>query len=185
MDTIRDYLMLMTNKYGDRFELSYFDIGSGDSEFGQLYNTKVNYWWPERTVAEHCEGKQVVGEFVHYNRSNLYAEEYTIKRTKERRNNEYIYETAENYDKKRSGHRYIANLKVEESEMVMVQFIYSSSIFDTLAIFPNVNDCRFRLDINGRIGIHALVGYLKLMPAVCKKMDELAARIDKMLEKQR
>ena len=185
MDTIRDYLMLMTNKYGDRFELSYFDIRSGDSEFGQLYNTKVNYWWPERTVAEHCEGKQVVGEFVHYNMSNPYAEEYTIKRTKEWRNNEYIYEAAENYDKKRSGHRYIANLKVEESEMVMVQFIYSSSIFDTLAIFPNVNDCRFRLDINGRIGIHALVGYLKLMPALCKKMDELAARIDKMLEKQR
>lgn len=185
MDTIRDYLMLMTNKYGDRFELSYFDIRSGDSEFGQLYNTKVNYWWPERTVAEHCKGKQVVGEFVHYNSSNPYAEEYTIKRTKEWRNNEYIYEAAENYDKKRSGHRYIANLKVEESEMVMVQFIYSSSIFDTLAIFPNVNDCRFRLDINGRIGIHALVGYLKLMPALCKKMDELAARIDKMLEKQR
>ena len=185
MDTIRDYLMLMTNKYGDRFELSYFDIRSGDSEFGQLYNTKVNYWWPERTVAEHCKGKQVVGEFVHYNRSNPYAEEYTIKRTKEWRNNEYIYEAAENYDKKRSGHRYIANLKVEESEMVMVQFIYSSSIFNTLAIFPNVNDCRFRLDIKGSIGIHALVGYLKLMPALCKKMDELAARIDKMLEKQR
>ena len=185
MDTIRDYLMLMTNKYGDRFELSYFDIDPRDSEFGQLYNTKVNYWWPERTVAEHCEGKQVVGEFVHYNISNLYAEEYTIKRTKEWRNNDYIYEAAENYDKKRSGNRYIANLKVEESEMVMVQFIYSSSIFDTLAIFPNVNDCRFRLDINGRIGIHALVGYLRLMPALCKKMDELAARIDKMLEKQR
>ena len=185
MDTIRDYLMLMTNKYGDRFELRYFDIRSGDSEFGQLYNTKVNYWWPARTVAEHCEGKEVVGEFVHYNSSNLYKEEYTIKRTKERLNNEYIYEAAENYDKKRSGDRYIANLKVEESEMVMVQFIYSSSIFDTLAIFPNVNDCRFRLDIKGRIGIHALVGYLKLMPALCKKMDELAARIDKILEKQR
>ena len=190
MDTIRDYLMLMTNKYGDRFELSYFDIRSGDSEFGQLCNTKVKY--PERTVAEHCEGKQVVGEFVHYNISNPYAEEYTIKRTigsndreKEWFNNGYIDDAARNYDKKRSGYRYIANLKVEESEMVMVQFIYSSSIFNTLAIFPNVNDCRFRLDINGRIGIHALVGYLKLMPALCKKMDELAARIDKMLEKQR
>ena len=178
MDTIRDYLMLMSNKYDDRFSLNDFKI---ERISKPLYNTVVRGFWDKETVTEICEGKEVVGEIVHYNISSLYLGEYTIKRKKEWRNNEYIYEAAENYDKKRSGHRYIANLKVEESEMVMVQFIYSSSIFDTLAIFPNVNDCRFRLDINGRIGIHALVGYLKLMPALCKKMDELAARIDKML----
>ena len=159
MDTIRDYLMLMTNKYGDRFELRYFDIEPGDSEFGQLYNTKVNYWWPARTVAEHCEGKQVVGEYVIDAPKHFSA---PVRR------------------------QTVACFKVGDSEMIMDEMIYSSFHFkNTLAIFPNARVRRFRLDIKGSIGIHALVGYLKLMPALCKKMDELAARIDKMLEKQR
>lgn len=159
MDTICDYLMLMTNKYGDRFELRYFDIEPGDSEFGQLYNTKVNYWWPRRTVAEHCEGKQVVGEYVIDAPKHFSA---PVRR------------------------QTVACFKVGDSEMIMDEMIYSSTgLKNTLAIFPNARVRRFRLDIKGSIGIHALVGYLKLMPALCKKMDELAARIDKMLEKQR
>ncbi|MBQ2807645.1 MAG: hypothetical protein IJF06_00930 [Bacteroidaceae bacterium] len=158
MDTIRDYLMLMTNKYGDRFELRHFDIEPGDSEFGQLYNTKVKCLWPVRTVAEHCEGKQVVGEYVIDAPKHFSA---PVRR------------------------QTVACFKVGGSEMIMDEMIYSSGLKNTLAIFPNARVRRFRLDIMGSIGIHALVGYLKLMPALCKKMDELAARIDKMLEKQR
>lgn len=159
MDTIRDYLMLMTNKYGDRFELRHFDIEPGDSEFGQLYNTKVKCLWPPRTVAEHCEGKQVVGEYV------IDAPKHFSDPVRRQT---------------------VACFKVGDSEMIMDEMIYSSfGLKNTLAIFPNARVRRFRLDIKGSIGIHALVGYLKLMPALCKKMDELAARIDKMLEKQR
>ena len=159
MDTISNYFMLMSNKYGDRFELRYFDIEPGDSEFGQLYNTKVKCFWPARTVAEHCEGKQVVGEIA------ITAAEFLSNPSREQA---------------------IACFKVGDSEMIMDEMIYSSfGLKNTLAIFPNARVRRFRLDIKGSIGIHALVGYLKLMPALCKKMDELAARIDKMLEKQR
>ena len=155
MDTIRDYLMLMTNKYGDRFELRDFDIEPGDSEFGQLYNTKVKCLWPARTVAEHCEGKQVVGEYVIDAPKHFSA---PVRR------------------------QTVACFKVGDSEMIMDEMIYSSfHLKNTLAIFPNARVRRFRLDIKGSIGIHALVGYLKQMPTLCEKMNELAARIDAKL----
>lgn len=154
MDAISNYFVLMSNKYDDRFSLKNFEI-ERISEFVSLYNTRViGFWWYKNTVTEICEGKEVVGE---------------------------IAITASKLLSNPSRQQTIACFKVGDAEMIMDEMIYSSSIFDTLAIFPNVNDCRFRLDIIGRIGIHALVGYLKLMPVLCKKMDELAARIDKML----
>ena len=158
MDAISNYFMLMSNKYDDRFSLKDFEI-ERISKFVPLYNTVVRVGWPKKTVAEHCEGKQVVGE---------------------------IAITASKFLSNPSREQAIACFKVGDSEMIMDEMIYSSfSLKNTLAVFPNARDRRFRLDINGRIGIHALVGYLKLMPVLCKKMDELAERIDKMLEKQR
>lgn len=157
MDTISNYFMLMSNKYDDRFSLKDFEI-ERISKFVPLYNTRVR-GWPKKTVTEFCEGKEVVGE---------------------------IAITASKFLSDPSREQAIACFKVGDSEMIMDEMIYSSfDLKDTLAIFPNARDRRFRLDIKGSIGIHALVGYLKLMPALCKKMDELAARIDKMLEKQR
>ena len=158
MDTIRDYLMLMTNKYDDRFSLKDFEI-ERISKFVPLYSTVVRVGWPKKTVTEFCEGKEVVGEIVI---------------------------TTAKFLSNPSREQAIACFKVGDSEMIMDEMIYSSTgLKNTLAIFPNARVRRFRLDIKGSIGIHALVGYLKLMPALCKKMDELAARIDKMLEKQR
>lgn len=158
MDTIRDYLMLMTNKYDDRFSLKDFEI-ERISKFVPLYNTVVRVGWPKKTVTEFCEGKQVVGEYV------IDAPKHFSDPVRRQT---------------------VACFKVGDSEMIMDEMIYSSfGLKNTLAIFPNARVRRFRLDIKGSIGIHALVGYLKLMPALCKKMDELAARIDKMLEKQR
>ena len=157
MDAICNYFVLMSNKYDDRFSLKNFEI-ERISEFVSLYNTRVIGFWNKPTVTEICEGKEVVGE---------------------------IAITATKYLSNPSREQTIACFKVGDSEMIMDEMIYSSNgLKDTLAIFPNARVRRFRLDINGRIGIHALVGYLKLMPALCKKMDELAARIDKMLEKQ-
>ena len=158
MDTISNYFMLMSNKYDDRFSLKDFEI-ERISEFVPLYNTRVRGFWYKKTVTEICEGKEVVGE---------------------------IAITAAKFLSSPSREQAIACFKVGDSEMIMDEMIYSSFSFkNTLAIFPNARDRRFRLDINGSIGIHALVNYLKLMPVLCKKMDELAARIDKMLEKQR
>ena len=157
MDTISNYFMLMSNKYDDRFSLKDFEI-ERISKFVPLYNTVVRVGWPKKTVTEFCEGKEVVGEMVI---------------------------TAAKYLSSPSREQAIACFRVEDAEMIMDEMIYSSiGLKNTLAIFPNASVRRFRLDIKGSIGIHALVGYLKLMPALCKKMDELAARIDKMLEKQ-
>ena len=158
MDAIRDYLMLMTKKYDDRFSLKDFEI-ERISKFVPLYSTVVRVGWPKKTVTEFCEGKEVVGEIVI---------------------------TTAKFLSNPSREQAIACFKVGDSEMIMDEMIYSSfGLKNTLAIFPNAKERRFRLDINGSIGIHALVGYLRQMPALCKKMDELAARIDKMLEKQR
>ena len=158
MDAISNYFMLMSNKYDDRFSLKDFEI-ERISKFVPLYNTVVRVGWPKKTVTEFCEGKEVVGEIVI---------------------------TAAKFLSNPSREQAIACFKVGDSEIIMDEMIYSSiGLKNTLAIFPNAKERRFRLDINGRIGIHALVGYLRQMPALCKKMDELAARIDKMLEKQR
>ena len=158
MDAISNYFMLMSNKYDDRFSLKDFEI-ERISEFVSLYNTRVRGFWYKKTVTEICEGKEVVGEIV-----------ITASKSLSNPNRQ----------------QNIACFRVGDAEMIMDEMIYSSfGLKDTLAIFPNARDRRFRLDINGSIGIHALVSYLKLMPVLCKKMDELAARIDKILEKQR
>ena len=155
MDAISNYFVLMSNKYDDRFSIKNFEI-ERISEFVPLYNTRVRgFWWYKNTVTEICEGKEVVGEIA------ITASKFLSSPSREQK---------------------IACFRVGDAEMIMDEMIYSSfSLKNTLAIFPNARDRRFRLDINGSIGIHALVSYLKLMPALCKKMDELAARIDKML----
>jgi hypothetical protein len=154
MDAISNYFVLMSNKYDDRFSLKNFEI-ERISEFVSLYNTRVRGFWYKKTVTEICEGKEVVGE---------------------------IAITASKFLSNPSRQQNIACFRVGDAEMIMDEMIYSSfGLKNTLAIFPNARDRRFRLDINGSIGIHALVSYLKLMTVLCKKMDELAVRIDKML----
>jgi hypothetical protein len=154
MDAISNYFMLMSNKYDDRFSLKDFEI-ERISKFVPLYNTVVRGFWYKKTVTEICEGKEVVGE---------------------------IAITAAKFLSNPSREQAIACFKVGDSEMIMDEMIYSSfDLKNTLAIFPNARVRRFRLDIKGSIGIHALVGYLKQMPTLCEKMNELAARIDAKL----
>lgn len=187
MDAISNYFVVMSNKYDDRFSLKDFEIEPRVSKFVPLYNTVVRVGWPKKTVTEFCEGKEVVGEIAIIGGRLL---------------------------SNPSREQAIAYFKVGDAEMIMDEMIYCScGLKNTLTIFPNATaklqplfdkmpaknldnlydimrnkiECeegRFRLDIKGSIGIHALVGYLKQMPALCEKMDELAARIDKMLEKQ-
>lgn len=154
MDAISNYFVLMSNKYDDRFSLKDFEI-ERISEFVPLYNTRVRGFWYKKTVTEICEGKEVVGE---------------------------IAITAAKFLSNPSREQAIACFKVGDSEMIIDEMIYSSfGLKDTLTILPNAKERRFQLDINGSIGIHALVGYLKQMPTLCEKMNELAARIDAKL----
>ena len=136
MDAISNYFVLMSNKYDDRFSIKNFEI-ERISEFVPLYNTRVRgFWWYKNTVTEICEGKEVVGEIA------ITASKFLSSPSREQK---------------------IACFRVGDAEMIMDEMIYSSfSLKDTLAIFPNARDRRFRLDINGSIGIHALVSYLKL-----------------------
>ena len=107
---------------------------------------------PRTTFMELCEEKQVVGEYI--------IPAPTFLRDPGRQHT-------------------IASFKLGDSETIIDEMIYTSSFLkDTLTILPNAKERRFQLDINGSIGIHALVGYLKQMPTLCEKMNELAARID-------
>ena len=154
MDAISNYFVLMSNKYDDRFSLKDFEI-ERISKFVPLYNTRVRGFWYKKTVTEICEGKEVVGE---------------------------IAITAPTFLRDPGRQHTIASFKVGDSETIIDEMIYTSSFLkDTLTILPNAKERRFQLDINGSIGIHALVGYLKQMPTLCEKMNELAARIDAKL----
>ena len=67
-----------------------------------------------------------------------------------------------------------ASKEVADAEMEIDERIYSDSKHDLLVIYPNAKDHRFQLEIKGSIGIHALVGYLKLMPELCRQMKKFA-----------
>jgi hypothetical protein len=73
-----------------------------------------------------------------------------------------------------SGYQTTAVFKVADAEMEIDERIYSDSKHDLLVIYPNAKDHRFQLEIKGSIGIHALVGYLKLMPELCRQMKKFA-----------
>ena len=168
MDAISDYLMHMTDKYDDRVLI--FNLGvepeSTPSPLGAIFGSATCIYgrgrgsdWvkiaPRTTFMELCEEKQVVGEYI--------IPAPTFLRDPGRQHT-------------------IASFKVGDSETIIDEMIYTSSFLkDTLTILPNAKERRFQLDINGSIGIHALVGYLKQMPTLCEKMNELAARIDAKL----
>jgi hypothetical protein len=168
MDAISDYLMHMTDKYDDRVLICNLGVEpeSTPSPLGAIFGSATCIYrrgrgsdWvkiaPRTTFMELCEEKQVVGEYI--------IPAPTFLRDPGRQHT-------------------IASFKVGDSETIIDEMIYTSSFLkDTLTILPNAKERRFQLDINGSIGIHALVGYLKQMPTLCEKMNELAARIDAKL----
>ena len=168
MDAISDYLRHMTDKYDDRVLICNLGVEpeSTPSPLGAIFGSATCIYgrgrgsdWvkiaPRTTFMELCEEKQVVGEYI--------IPAPTFLRDPGRQHT-------------------IASFKVGDSETIIDEMIYTSSFLkDTLTILPNAKERRFQLDINGSIGIHALVGYLKQMPTLCEKMNELAARIDAKL----
>ena len=77
------------------------------------------------------------------------------------------------------GRQTVASFSVEGSEIIIDEALYDHARSkDRLIIFPNVKDRRFQLQISGSIGLHALVGYLKQMPALCQQMNKFAESLN-------
>ena len=78
-----------------------------------------------------------------------------------------------------TGRQIVASFSVEGSEIIIDEALYDHiTSKDRLLIFPNAKDRRFQLQISGSIGLHALVGYLKQMPALCQQMNKFAESLN-------
>ena len=149
MDAIRRYLLLMTSKYKDTILMYNLRLEPAPSGYGSVFprNAKMAIGQlPQPFFKKQCERKGVASEFI------VSKPEYlSYSLTKSR-----------------------ATFKVDKAEMVIDEILNSSQpLKDQLTIYPNAKDQRFHLEIDGNIGINALVGYLKQMPELCRKMDKL------------
>jgi hypothetical protein len=78
-----------------------------------------------------------------------------------------------------AGCQTVACFTVDGFEMIIDETLYNRAWDkDRLIILPNAKDRRFQLQISGSIGLHALVGYLKQMPALCKQMNKFAESLN-------
>lgn len=154
MDAIQRYLLLMTSKYKDIILMYNLRLEPPPSGYGSVYprNAKMSIGQlPQPFFKKQCEREGVASEFF------VSEPEYpSYSLTKSR-----------------------ATFKVNDAELVIDEILNSSQpLKDQLTIYPNAKDCRFRLEITGNIGIHALVGYLKQMPELCRKMDKFAESLN-------
>lgn len=158
MDFIRDYLLKMTNKYNDQFYVCNLRI-KPKSGFVQVYGRQAKVTFvskaPIELFIEQCKEKHVEVEYKFSEPINL--SDPTRKNTH-------------------------AWFKIKETEVEVEETLFHSTPQkDMLVLFPNSKDRRFQVEINGSIGFHALVGFLKLMPELCQQMDELQKKIDYFL----
>ena len=152
MESIRNYLLQLTNKYKDQMFIC--NIGLKPEKVGgavEIYDPRSSHhmvtFSPQQKYLDICKEKQVEGLFSIPKPTLLESP---------------------------SGYQTTAVFKVADAEMEIDERIYSDSKHDLLVIYPNAKDHRFQLEIKGSIGIHALVGYLKLMPELCRQMKKFA-----------
>ena len=156
MESIHDYLVKMTNKYKDAFYICDLRVQPRENRRWEIVygrNAKVTFGTPPQVpFIKLCKEKQIEADF-------------TISELK--------------YLKEPTGRQTVACFKAEDSEMIIDETLYDNATQkDRLIIFPNAKDRRFQLQIHGSIGIHALVGYLKQMPELCRKMDKFAESLN-------
>lgn len=158
MDSIRDYLLKMTNKYNDQFfvcDLRIKPTGGFVEVYGRQAQVTLSHNPPQKSYIKLCTEKQVEEEFSVSDPVCL--ESPACQKTH-------------------------AWFKVKEAELEIDETLFRTAPQkDILILFPNSKDHRFQIEINGQIGIHALVSYLKLMPELCQQMDELQKMIDRFL----
>ena len=156
MKAIHDYLVQMTGKYKDTIYMCNLSIvpeenGGMVSLYGR--NAKITFGIPPQIPFKTlCEEKQVE---VNY----LFSETHRLTDP--------------------TGRQTVASFSVEGSEIIIDEALYDHvRSKDRLIIFPNAKDRRFQLQISGSIGLHALVGYLKQMPALCQQMNKFAESLN-------
>ena len=156
MTSIHDYLVQMTGKYKDSVYMCNLRIEPKENEnVAYLYGRSAKVTWgipPLIPFKKLCEEKQVE---VNY----LFSEAHHLTDP--------------------IGRQTVASFSVEGSEIIIDEALYDIvRSKDRLLIFPNAKDRRFQLQISGSVGLHALVGYLKQMPALCQQMDKFAESLN-------
>ena len=156
MKAIHDYLVQMTGKYKDSVYMCNLRIEPKENEnVAYLYGRSAKVTWgipPLIPFKKLCEEKQVE---VNY----LFSETHHLSAPTSRQT--------------------IASFSVEGSEIIIDEALYDNvRSKDRLIIFPNAKDRRFQLQISGSIGLHALVDYLKQMPALCQQMNKFAESLN-------
>lgn len=156
MKAIHDYLVQMTGKYKDSVYMCNLRIEPKENEnVAYLYGRSAKVTWgipPLIPFKKLCEEKQVE---VNY----LFSETHHLSAP--------------------IGRQTVASFSVEGSEIIIDEALYDIvRSKDRLLIFPNAKDRRFQLQISGSVGLHALVGYLKQMPALCQQMDKFAESLN-------
>ena len=156
MKAIHDYLVQMTGKYKDSVYMCNLRIEPKENGgLTNLYGRNAKYTFgipPLIPFKRLCEEKQVE---VNY----LFSETHHLSAPTSRQT--------------------IASFSVEGSEIIIDEALYDNvRSKDRLLIFPNAKDRRFQLQISGSVGLHALVGYLKQMPALCQQIDKFAESLN-------
>jgi hypothetical protein len=156
MTAIHDYLVQMTGKYKDSVYMCNLRIEPKENGgLTNLYGRNAKYTFgipPLIPFKKLCEEKQVE---VNY----LFSETHHLSAPTSRQT--------------------IASFSVEGSEIIIDEALYDNvRSKDRLLIFPNAKDRRFQLQISGSVGLHALVGYLKQMPALCQQMNKSAESLN-------
>lgn len=156
MKAIHDYLVQMTGKYKDSVYMCNLRIEPKENGgLTNLYGRNAKYTFgipPQVPFKRLCEEKQVE---VNY----LFSETHHLSAPTSRQT--------------------IASFSVEGSEIIIDEALYDNvRSKDRLIIFPNAKDRRFQLQISGSIGLHALVGYLKQMPALCRQIDKFTESLN-------
>ena len=156
MKAIHDYLVQMTGKYKDSVYMCNLRIEPKENGgLTNLYGRNAKYTFgipPLIPFKRLCEEKQVE---VNY----LFSEAHHLTDP--------------------IGRQTVASFSVEGSEIIIDEALYDNvRSKDRLLIFPNAKDRRFQLQTSGSVGLHALVGYLKQMPALCQQMDKFAESLN-------
>ena len=154
MEAIHDYLAQMTSKYKDFVYMFNLEIEPGVNGCSSSLFTRT----------------------AKYNIETGIVPQVPFKKLCEERQLEVSYTFSKNSCLSCPSRRQtVACFTVEDSEIIIDEVLYDQLWHkDQLIIYPNAKDRRFQLQISGSIGLHALVGYLKQMPALCQQMNKFA-----------
>ena len=158
MDRIRDYFMRMTEKYQDQVF---------------IYNLGLKPKSPGKFVR--CYGGPTKDGF----RMGHAPLEKFLKSCREEEIEMDLSASSPVYLKAPIGYMTTATFKVGDEEMVIEERVFPKApIKDTIAIFPYAKDRSFQITIQGYIGMHAIIGYLKQMPELSQKMKKLSESLN-------